>query len=199
MSKTVQITFNTQRFDAWLKRYSQRPTRILAHEPTGYLRIGDVVEFARFTPATMAERYESGKLERRGGGVRWEVHRVVTPFGERVEDRKELEGKGELWERLGDVEFDRRKAELERVWNKHGTRRKAILKGMFEALELEVERMRGQLGLKLDNSTGVEQAARPTSGDNATTPNGEAIPEVSDAQKDIAAELQRLQQGSPSA
>jgi ribosomal protein S17 len=92
MSKTVQITFNTEYFDKWFKRRMQQPRHILAHEPTGYLRAGDVVHFARFTPATMTDRFESGKLDRRGGGVRFEVHRVMTPFGEALEDRKELQG-----------------------------------------------------------------------------------------------------------
>lgn len=50
MFETVQISFNTQSFDHKQFRRTQHPTRIMAHEPTGYLRAGDVVEFARFTP-----------------------------------------------------------------------------------------------------------------------------------------------------
>ena len=82
-----------------------------------------MVEFARFSPATMAERYETGRLARRGdqGGVRHEVHRVATPFGsENVRDRKGFpadEG-GELADRFGDVEFARRVVDLQRPWNR---------------------------------------------------------------------------------
>lgn len=150
MSKTVQISRRRQGFDGWLKRHTQRTERILAHEPSGYLRAGDVVEFARFSPATMAERYESGRLDRRGGGVRFEVHRVVTPFGEPVRERAALPREGELWGRFGDVEFERRRDELKRPWNKEdGKRRLGVLEGMCEAVQMEIERMRGQLSLSL--------------------------------------------------
>jgi len=157
------------------------------------------VEFARFTPATMAERYESGMLNRRGGGVRWEVHRVVTPFGKRVEDRAELEGKGELWERLGDVEFERRKAELGKPWNKNVKRRVRILEGMFEALGMEAERTRLEMGLTLDKVEGLEQPPQQSSCGGRTIPGEEFSEEMSEAQKDIAKELQKLQGGQQSA
>jgi ribosomal protein S17 len=203
MSKTVQITYNTQSFDDWLKRYTQHPTRILAHEPTGYLRVGDVVHFARFTPATMADRFETGKLDRRGGGVRCEVHRVVTPFGEAVEQRKELKGEGELWEKVGSVEFERRKVELTRPWNKDGKRRMAILEGMGEALEMDVEATRTQLGLTTNEHEGQEQSGSvvkdkaPVFSDQTPASEG-MFEEMSEAQKDIAAQLQKLQGGSGS-
>jgi ribosomal protein S17 len=203
MSKTAHISFNTQRFDNWLKRHTQHPTRVLAHEPTGYLRAGDVVEFARFTPATMAERYECGKLNRRGGGVRYEVHRVITPFGELVEDRKELKGKGELWENLGSREFERRKEELGRPWNTNPKRRMGILEGMCEAVGMEVQKMQGILRSERNNSMGSEQAPvkgmQQITGRGGTAPAEDRLDEMSDAQKDIAAELQKLQQESPPA
>lgn len=41
----------------------------------------------------MAERWEGGKLERREGGVRWEVRRVRTPWGEGVGER-DIGGEG---------------------------------------------------------------------------------------------------------
>jgi ribosomal protein S17 len=203
MSKTVHVSFNTQRFDNWLKRHTQHTTRVLAHEPTGYLRAGDVVEFARFTPLTMAERYECGKLDRRGGGVRYEVHRVITPFGERVEERKELKGRGELWENLGSIEFERRKEELVRPWNTNPERRMGILEGMYEAVRMEVERMQGALRSEPSNFAGSEQAPdegeQQAAGGGGTIPAEDLLDDMSDAQKDIASELQRLQQESPPA
>ncbi len=200
MSKTVQISYNTQRFDNWLKRHIQHPTRILAHEPTGYLHIGDVVEFARFTPATMADRYESGKLDRRGGGVRFEVHRVITPFGEPVEERKELQGKGELWENLGLIEFERRKTELSRSWNQARKRKVALMEGMHEALSLDLERMGRQLELtpkssKMPDQTvvGEKELAHDSAGPDLVDGNLDGMTE---AQRDIAVQLQKLQENA---
>lgn len=157
------------------------------------------MEFARFTPATMAERYESGKLNRRGGGVRWEVHRVVTPFSEPVNERKELNGEGELWEKLGDVEFERRKAEFTRPWNRGRKKRVGILEGMCEALAMEVEGLKRQLGLTSNGSEELEQAAQHVVRNEDTVPGEELLEEMSEAQKDIAAELRKLQRGPQSA
>ncbi|KAF7508700.1 hypothetical protein GJ744_008947 [Endocarpon pusillum] len=200
MSKTVQISYNTQRFDNWLKRHIQHPTRILAHEPTGYLHVGDVVEFARFTPATMADRYESGKLNRRGGGVRFEVYRVITPFGQPVEERKELHGKGELWENLGVVEFERRKNELSRPWNQDRKRKVALMEGMCEALSLDLEKMRLQLGVTSKPSEDPDQAATDVQElvyDSAgLEPVDGSLDEMSEAQRGIAAEGQKLQENT---
>lgn len=197
MSKTVQITFNTEYFDKWFKRRMQQPTRILAHEPTGYLRKGDVVHYARFTPATMADRYETGKLDRRGGGVRFEVHRVMTPFEEALEDRKELQGKRELWESLSSVEFERRKVELTRPWNQDLKRKLALLEGMWEALELDMDEMK-MAGLTLKASDMVDDAT--SEGKEDDTPGAEDdFKGMSDADRDIALQLQRLRDDSPSA
>jgi ribosomal protein S17 len=197
MSKTVQITFNTEYFDKWFKRRMQQPRHILAHEPTGYLRAGDVVHFARFTPATMTDRFESGKLDRRGGGVRFEVHRVMTPFGEALEDRKELQGEGELWEKFSTVEFERRKAELARPWNQNRERKVALLEGMWEALETEMEEMK-MAGLTLKASDMVDDAADESRQDHNPGAD-EDFKGMSDADRDIARQLQRLQGDSPSA
>jgi hypothetical protein len=199
MSKTVQITFNTEYFDKWFKRRMQKPTRLLAHEPTGYLRKGDVVQFARFTHATMADRYETGKLDRRGGGVRFEVHRVITPFGEALEDRKELQGKGELWDRLSSVEFERRKVELARPWNQNRTRRVALLEGMWEALEAEMEeiKMADQLGLRSKDRARVDDAGDEGK-QNQSPGTEEEFKDMSDADRDIALQLRRLRDDFPS-
>lgn len=196
MSSTVQISYNAQRFDSWLKRRTQTSVRVSAHEPTGYLRAGDVVEFARFSPATMAERYESGMLNRRGGGVRHEVHRVVTPFGERVEERKEVPKEGEVGDRFGAVEFERRKRELGRPWNRNGRRRVGIVEGMYDAVELEMERIRKTLGLVRPGQSSHE--ANSENGEADTTiPDDSLLGEVSEAQKDIAAELRKLREKTP--
>lgn len=197
MRSSVQISYNTQRFDNWFKRHTQHTTRILAHEPTGYLREGDVVEFARFSPATMAERYESGKLNRRGGGVRYEVHRVVTPFGEPVAERKELPKEGELADRFGDVEFQRRSVELTKPWNKKDKKRRVgILEAMWEAIQMEVERVREQSSSKVKQVKVVEQAF---AGSGETLSTDTLTEALSDAQKDIEIQLQKLRGESPSA
>lgn len=166
----------------------------MAHEPTGYLHAGDVVEFARFTPLTMAERYESGKLDKRSGGVRYEVYRVVTPFGEPVAQRKELKGEGELWDNFGGVEFLRRKKELGRPWNTNRERKLGIVEGMCEAVGMEVERMRQQLGPRT-NKVEVRQAEQQMPGGSGDVlPAEKLLDEMSEAEKDIAAELHKLQE-----
>jgi hypothetical protein len=200
MSSTVQISYNAEGFDSWFQRRTQHTVRVSAHEPTGYLRAGDVVEFARFTPATMAERYESGKLNRRGGGVRYEVHRVVTPFGERIEERSEVPRDGEVGDRFGAVEYERRKKELGRPWNKDAKRRVGIVEGMHEAVTMEVERMRKILGFAPREARGSGQSlddAKTHSGESGTTiPEEPAVEEMSEAQKDIAEQLQKLRGNS---
>lgn len=204
MSKTVQISYNTQRFDRWHRRHTQHTTRILAHEPTGYLREGDVVQFARFTPATMADRYESGMLDRRGGGVRHEVHRVVTPFAEPVEERSELAGRGELWERLGSVEFERRRRDLARPWNRSRESRVRILEGMYEALAMEVQSMRALLGPGSKEGEGSARRVGEWEQQNPATKEAGGRRQdpphaLSDAEKDIAAQLQKPERESSSA
>ncbi len=158
------------------------------------------MEFARFTPATMADRYESGKLNRRGGGVRFEVHRVVTPFGEPVEERKELQGKGELWGRLGFMEVERRKTELSRSWNQDRKRKVALIEGMYEALNLDLEKMRQQLGVTLKPSEISDQAAAEVEEPVYDSAGPELVDGkldgMSEAQRDIAAELRKLQENA---
>lgn len=141
MTSTVQIAYAAQGFDTWLKRRTQHTVKVSAHEPAGYLRVGDLVEFARFSSATMADRYECGRLERRGGGVRYEVHRVVTPFGGSVQERKEVPKEGEVGDRFGALEFERRQKELMRPWNQKREMRVKILERMWETVAVEAETM----------------------------------------------------------
>jgi hypothetical protein len=148
----------------------------------------------------MADRYESGKLNRRGGGVRFEVHRVITPFGEAVEEREELQGKGELWERLSSVEFERRRVELARPWNQDRNRKVALLEGMWEALGADVEKMKivDQLGLTSKNSRRVGDAT--DEGKQEQSPGAEEdLKDMSDADRDIALQLRKLRDDSRSA
>ena len=195
MTSTVQIAYNAQRFDSRLKR-TQLTVMISAHEPTGYLRAGDVVEFARFSPATMADRYECGQLNRRGSGVRYEVHRVVTPFGQGVQERKEVPREGEVGDRFGAVEFERRRKELGRPWNKNREMRVRILEEMCEAVGMDVEAMSKGLGA----ASKEDGAFGPSFGDmeqrlaenEAPTLKETVLEEVSDSQRDIAAQLQKL-------
>jgi hypothetical protein len=127
---------------------------------------------------------------------------VVTPFGEPVRERAALPREGELWDRFGDVEFERRRDELKRPWNKEdGKRRLGVLEGMCEAVQMEVERMRGQLSLSLKAGEASEQMPQQQMTQmGATMPTEGQFQEPSDAQRDIAAQLQKLQgEDSPSA
>ena len=158
------------------------------------------MEFARFMPATMADRYESGKLNRRGGGVRFEVYRVITPFGQPVDERKELHGKGELWDNLGVVEFERRKDELSRPWNQDRKRKVALMDGMYEALSLDLEKMRRQLGVTPKPSEMPDQAATEVQELVYDSAGPElvdgSLDDMSEAQRDIAAELQKRRENT---
>lgn len=147
----------------------------------------------------MAERYESGKLDTRSGGVRYEVYRVVTPFGDPVAERKELKGQGELWDNFGGVEFARRKRELERPWNTHRERRLGIVEGMCEAVGMEVERLRQQLGPRTNKVEMKKAEQQMPKGSGDVPPTEKLLNEMSEAEKDIAAELQKLRAKQASA
>ena len=74
---------------------------------------------------------------------------MITPYVEAVAERKELQGKGELWERFGVVEFERRTKEMKLWYNRRDPERMmALLEGMVEAVRWEIGRIREQLGLR---------------------------------------------------
>ncbi|KAL9110088.1 MAG: hypothetical protein Q9227_005281 [Pyrenula ochraceoflavens] len=107
MDKCVVVRTPTQVYNKMLMKYLRAKAQYLCHDPRNSLRVGDVIEYAEWE--------ERGT---RGNRVEMVVERILSPFGEPIDQREKVPDRAEreiMWrERVERIKGFREQAEGEK-------------------------------------------------------------------------------------